>query len=494
MAALITPFPDFAYHPHQVEGIEWMMDRETDGRYCDGGILADEMGLGKTWETVGLLLNRPVPVSMILVPPVLQSQWAEVLEKSGIPHKVLTSSTKHPWRSIAGTRDILVLLATYDRATRNTEHIREEWTIDRILCDEGHVFRNGACTKRFQELSELPARYRWLLTGTPVQNRKKDFDNLLRWLDACYDPKWDTAGVIAETIMLRRTVEDVREAVPAFPTSKPVHYVHPTVMEEGSEEKKVFDRLVKRFQTAVDCHMEQWLVLELYLRIRQFLAHPQIYKNAMIKKHPKLYEGENKAWEGSASKMERFNSYLQEAEKRPTLVFTSFCDEMDFAEQALRRAGYRTWRICGGLGENGVQNAVNKSREAAAESNNVAVLVQIQAGNAGINLQHLPRIVFLSSHWNPSMVDQAVGRAYRIGQTQTVEVHHFLLADGAENNMDRHMASLHSEKRAIARTLHTKLRCASAIEARTVFEKLNAVCPDEVENRGFEFEVEEEEA
>ncbi len=482
--ALLTPFPAFTYHPHQAEGIEWMMARETDGRFCDGGILADEMGLGKTWETVGLLLNRPVPVSMILVPPVLQSQWAEVLRQSDIPHKILGTNEKNPWRSVAGSRDILVLLATYDRAARRMAAIRE-FQIDRILCDEGHVFRNGPSTRRFRVLGEVECRYRWLLTGTPVQNRKKDFDNLLQWLDACWDRKEDCPSYIADTIMLRRTVADVREAVPAFPTSKPVHYVHPTVMAADSEEKKVFDRLVKRFTTAVDCHMQQWLVLELYLRIRQFLAHPQIYKNAMMKKHPKLYEGEQPLWQGSASKMEGFRNYLDSAAKRPTLVFTTFREEMDFAEQALKQSGYRTWRICGGLGEHGVQHAVEKSRQAAEEGSDVAVLVQIQAGNAGINLQHLPRIVFLSSHWNPSIVDQAVGRAYRIGQTQEVEVHHFLLADGAEKNLDRHMASLHAQKRAIARTLHKKLRCDTAIPARIVFEQLNAVCPDEIE-RGME--------
>lgn len=460
-----------------------MMDHELHEMYCCGGILADEMGLGKTWETIGLFLNNPVPTTFLLVPPVLQGQWSDALAQSEIPHTILTGASSV--KKIRGTRvGIEVVLATYDRAVRSP--LLANYTFDRIVADEGHVFRNVR-TRRFQQLAEIEAPRRWLLTGTPVQNREADFRNLLTWLGACYDPAYDTLANIAQEVMLRRTVAEVREAVPAFPEAKPTHIIHAVTMPDG-EERRIFDRLVCRFKVAVATHMENWLILELYLRIRQFLAHPQIYRDAMNKKY-KVTDGSDSPWEDSASKMSKLAELLA-GPKSPTLIFTTFKEEMNYAETACRAAGYRTWRICGGQGAAGIDAAIRKSREAAA-GDNVAVLVQIQAGNAGINLQHLSRIVFLSSHWNPAIVDQAVGRSYRIGQTKAVEVHHILLADGAEKNLDRHMAGLHMRKRGIARGICRKLVCDSAVNVRTVFAELNAVCPDEVDRIG---DMEEEAA
>jgi SNF2 family DNA or RNA helicase len=501
--SLKTPFPSFAYHPHQDAGVRWMMSREEHGIYCYGGILADEMGLGKTWQTIGLLLNRPVADTLLLVPPVLHGQWQEVLRQSSIPYTYIDG---HKYRKIAppGSRaDIHVVLTTYDRASRKTDELKERYEFQRIVCDEGHVFRNGSSTARFRNLANIPAQNRWLLTGTPVQNRLSDFTHLLQWLDAGYDKQFDTLEVIAEEIMLRRCVADVRDVVKSFPEAKPVHHIHAVTMpgynleeddrdesDVDTQELDVFGTLVQRFTRAVDNRMESWLILELYLRIRQFLAHPQIYKDAMMKKYPPKAEDseerKDKLWRSSASKMAAFGEFMTTSTKAPTLIFTTFRGEMEFAEDACKKAGYSTWRICGGLGAAGIDAAIQKSKEAAAAGEAVAVLVQIQAGNAGINLQHLHRIVFLSSHWNPAIVDQAVGRAYRIGQTKPVEVHHFLLADGAEKNLDRHMASLHMHKRAVAKTLFAKLECDSAVDVRAVFDELNAVCPDEVDRFGEE--------
>ncbi len=110
-----------------------MMRREEDTSICRGGILADEMGLGKTWETIGLLLNRPVPTSLILVPPVLVGQWSDALAQAEIPHKMLIS--KQTWKTVVGKREgIQVLLSTYDRASRNMDTLRLE-SSDRMLCD-----------------------------------------------------------------------------------------------------------------------------------------------------------------------------------------------------------------------------------------------------------------------------------------------------------------------------------------------------------------------
>jgi hypothetical protein len=48
------------------------------------------------------------------------------------------------------------------------------------------------------------------------------------------------------------------------------------------------------------------------------------------------------------------------------------------------------------------------------------VLVQINSGNAGLNLQMCSRVYFTSPNWNPCTEIQAVSRAHRCGQTKPV--------------------------------------------------------------------------
>ena len=114
----------------------------------------------------------------------------------------------------------------------------------------------------------------------------------------------------------------------------------------------------------------------------------------------------------------------------------------------------------------------------------MALLVQIQAGGAGLNLQHCARVVFFSSHWNPAVVDQAIARAYRMGQTERVEVHHMLLADDAEKNLDRYMAMLHGLKREVAVEIHPGLFCDTAVEVEEILEELDAAMPEAVMGGG----------
>ncbi len=456
-----------------------MMSRESETAVlCRGGILADEMGLGKTWETIGLMLNNPVRETLILVPPVLQPQWAEALKKSDFPVSILQMGGKWKLQS-AGTRsDMNVRLATYDRAARYFSTF-ESIELDRVIADEGHALRNPN-TRRFQTLKRLVAPRRWILSGTPLQNKLDDFSSLLQWMCVNYRAANMNLRETAATLILRRVVADVADRITTFPEFKPVHRVHPVMMAPESKEKQVFDALVRRFQSAQDSQAQNWVVLELYLRIRQFLAHPQIYINAMHKKYKGDY-GRAKEWDSTACKMDAFEAIVTKADKRPTIVFTNFKEELRYAEGVLREAGYETWSICGGQNDAIRSAVIRKSQEAVAAGRPAAILIQIVAGNAGINLQHMNRIVFLSSHWNPAVIDQAVARAYRIGQTERVEVHHILLADGAEKNLDRYIAKLHGNKRDIARELHEKLICESAADPKEILRTLNEICPDEAD-------------
>ena len=483
MSSFTTPFEEFTYLPHQIEALHWMIAREDEcAEHVRGGILADEMGLGKTWMTIGLLLNAVVPNTLLIVPPVLQSQWGNALKKSNISYRILGPPKQNEsgsWLTHIGTSSssCMVTLATYDRAYTKVDYLLSDRTYDRIVCDEGHVLRNGPALRRFSELMRIGAARRWILSGTPIQNKKNDFMNLVQFL-GMDDAKRikSVLNEVAQVIILRRTVHDVREFVPAMPTIKPIHCVHPVVMPKGSEEETVFLALVRRLEHAVEVHAQMMIVLELYLRIRQFMAHPDIYVQALRKKYQDLYKRE--IWTGTASKMEAFRTFLKESPKTPTIVFATFKKEMDYAEVALRENGYSVYSIRGGMSDSQREFATQESKKLAEEGKPVAIVVQIIAGGAGLNLQHCSRVVFLSSHWNPAVVDQAIARAYRMGQTKTVEVHHFMIASGAEKNIDRLMAKLHSEKREIATTIHEKLYCDSAIDTNSVLAELDSVATD----------------
>ena len=65
--------------------------------------------------------------------------------------------------------------------------------------------------------------------------------------------------------------------------------------------------------------------------------------------------------------------------------------------------------------------------------------MQLQSGGVGLNLQHFNRVLFTGPWWTKALMDQAVGRAVRIGQRDVVEVHHVVLKEEEAMNIDTYM-------------------------------------------------------
>jgi SNF2 family DNA or RNA helicase len=64
------------------------------------------------------------------------------------------------------------------------------------------------------------------------------------------------------------------------------------------------------------------------------------------------------------------------------------------------------------------------------------ILIQFQAGGVGLNLQEFSRVVFMSPWWTAAMMQQAIGRAVRMGQKKQVKVMNLLLAEEEGMNID----------------------------------------------------------
>jgi hypothetical protein len=193
--------------------------------------------------------------------------------------------------------------------------------------------------------------------------------------------------------------------------------------------------------------------LELYMRIQQFLVHPQIYIESMRRKFRGAYPRPD--WVGGSTKWTACMTELARGvgEGVSQIVFCNFRDEMTRVAEAAATLGATVFSVRGGMTSEAVGAAVTGGREAAARGEPVVFVVQIVAGGAGLNLQFCSRVLFLSQHWNPAVVHQAVGRAVRIGQRAVVEVHLFRVVDAVMDNLDRRMVQIHMRKIAGAKEI-----------------------------------------
>ncbi len=453
---LLPPKVGIEYLPHQIDGVRWMMAREAEGApVCRGGILGDDMGLGKTFQTIGLMRNGLALRTLIVCPPALIAGWKEELRACGYSVRELTSAAS--WSpAVAGEEEREgVWLTTYPKATMYCRFLCAE-AFPRVVLDEGHVIRNGKDTARWTKAMSYAnrAQCRWILSATPVQNSYSDWKNLCTWLHVrCPN---SAVPEIGPTIMLRRTMEELRESIAALP-APPRFIAHDLSVPAGSAEEKLFRALCDQLQNVIDSHAVSALMkLELYLRIQQFLVHPQIYVESMRKKFRGAYPRPD--WAGTATKWTACVSELQRGVEAGAsqIVFCMFRTEMDRVAEEATAMGAAVFCVRGGMGAEAVGGAVSGARAAAGEGRPAVVVVQIVAGGAGLNLQFCTRVLFLSQHWNPAVVHQAVGRAVRIGQRAVVEVHLFRVVDDVMDNLDRRMVQIHLRKIAGAREI-----CAS---------------------------------
>ena len=422
-----------------------MLSREEEAApFCRGGVLADDMGLGKTFQTIGLLKNSSENLkTLIICPPALMAGWTEELRACGYVVHVLQSD----WQRVGKEEGTPVFLTTYNKAVLCADRPPLEG-FQRIVLDEGHVIRNGHATSRFRACMRISAGAvsRWILSATPIQNSVADWKNLCAFLRI----RTEHVALCAETVMLRRTMEELRDTMAALPPA-PRYIAHDLHISEARE-AQVFQTLCNQLQKALDSPLVSSLIkLELYLRMQQFLVHPQIYVDAMRAKFRGDYR--RPAWTGGATKWSAVMAEVRRAihEKIPTIVFCNFRDEMDRVLSEAAEMGGAVWAIRGGMGSEAVGETVAEARAAASDGKPVIVVVQIVSGGVGLNLQFCRRILFLSQHWNPAVVHQAVGRAVRIGQKSVVDIHLFRIVDDVLDNLDRRMVELHLAKIAGAR-------------------------------------------
>lgn len=206
---------------YQIQGIKFLLTNNA-------ALLADQMGTGKTVMSTTALriffIKGLVKKALIVAPSNLLNVWEEHLEKWAPELQFLTLNDTKEIRELLWEVKSHVYLVSYD--TLKNDYKDKFFTLkeffkdlDIIILDEAHNIKNKDTykSKAIKTLAK-EVKYKWALSGTPLQNNIKELVSLLEFLlpkEKELDKKSpDELKEILKPIMIRRLKKDVLKDLP----------------------------------------------------------------------------------------------------------------------------------------------------------------------------------------------------------------------------------------------------------------------------------------
>lgn len=370
-------------------------------------IIGDEMGLGKTVEALAVLAHlrsKGSHYSVVVCPAAVVTNWIrEIRAKSNLqPHRLHGPGREAASRSWIRSGGVAV---TTFEMLRWTEHrmLGLSDPIGCIVVDEAHYIKNPSAQRSQRAAGMIQSAHRAiLLTGTPLENRIDEFKNLVGYVrpDLMVDADDLSPRLFRRQVApayLRRNQEDVLTELPEL------------------------------------VEVDEWLPFSREDAARY--ADSVAAGNFMAMRRAALHDGKSE-------KMHRLIEIVQEAEDngRRVIVFSQFRDVLDRVAQAL--PGRVFGPLTGSVPAAARQVLVDQFSVAA----HGAVLVsQIVAGGVGLNIQAASVVVICEPQLKPTTEWQAIARARRMGQLETVQVHRLL----SEEGVDRRITAILERKQEI---------------------------------------------
>ncbi|WP_406152608.1 DEAD/DEAH box helicase [Streptomyces sp. NBC_01023] len=434
---------------YQLRGLNWLHRMTSLGL---GGCLADDMGLGKTITLIALHLHRQsdkesAGPTLVVCPASLMGNWQREIEKfaPGTPVRRFHGAA----RSLEGLADGEFVLTTYGTMRLDAERLAgAPWGL--VVADEAqHVKNPYSATAR--RLRTIGTRARVALTGTPVENNLSELWAILDWttpgllgrlgsfrtryaqaIEGGKDPAAaERLSRLVAPFLLRRRKSDPGIAPELPPKTETDRAVALTREQTGLYEAVVRETLAD-ISTA-DGFARRGLVVKLLTALKQICNHPAQY----LKEEEPLIEGRS-------GKMELLDELLGTilAEGASVLVFTQYVRMARLIEQHLAARGVPTLLLHGGTPVARRQDMVDRFQDGQVP----VFLLSLKAAGTGLNLTRAGHVVHFDRWWNPAVEAQATDRAYRIGQTQPVQVHRLI----AEGTIEDRIAAMLDRKRELA--------------------------------------------
>lgn len=373
-------------------------------------IVGDEMGLGKTVEALATLTHLRSKGDnrfLVVCPPAIVSNWIRetahhtrlLVHRLHGPETDRRAALKQ-WRRGGG-----VAVITYDLLGWALRNLSEQEIAD-IACvvvDEAHYIKNPAAVRSKNAAKVIAGVERAILmSGTPLENRVEEFRNLIRYIR----PGLARSASGSSALRFRR-------------------HVAPVYLRRNQED--VLTELPKLVE------VEEWLGLSPF--------GAQSYR-AAVRDGNFMAMRRATMLGNDSEKLRRLVEIVEEAEAngRRVIVYSYFLDVLGQVAAAL--PGTIFGPLTGKVPAARRQAMIDDFSAAGPGS---VLVSQITAGGVGLNIQAASVVVICEPQLKPTTEAQAIARAHRMGQIQSVQVHRLL----AENSVDERICEILAVKKAL---------------------------------------------
>lgn len=427
--------PGIMPYAYQLEGIRF-------AARAGKSILADEMGLGKTLQAIGtaMLLHRKGFVDSILVvcPTSLKYQWRKEI-RTFCGEEPLVVEGGHLKRKRLYRGDELFKIVSYN-AVSNDIKILKSLRTDMLILDEVQRLKNWN-TQLAKSARKIQSDYSLILSGTPLENKLDELYSIVQLVDQYrLGPYYlfrsnhiltdDTGKVLGykglnqvgaelAPILLRRRKADVALQLPER-MDKNLFVPMTKVQREMHEEfKSGVARLVLKWRRMHFLSETDRKRLLLLLSQMRMVCDSTYILDQKSRDDTKIEET-----------MDILDSILS-SEDEKAVIFSQWERMTRLVAQELDAVGIPYEYLHGGVPSAKRKGLIDRF----AEDPSVRVFISTDAGATGLNLQTASYVINLDLPWNPAVLEQRIGRIYRIGQRRNIQVINLVATDTIEEQM-----------------------------------------------------------
>ncbi len=416
------------YQEYGYKWLSYLMDNNL------GGCLADDMGLGKTLQAIAVLTRlheKKGTKSLVVMPKSLVYNWESEIKKFSPRLKV--GIYYGNFRNGDIIKKNSVILTTYGTIRNDIETIKE-YFFDAVILDESQNIKN-VNAQTTKAIMLLNTRHRIALSGTPIENNLSELYSLFRFLNPsmfgtleefnnCYAipiQRENDREAIEELkkkvypFILRRIKKDVLKDLP--------DKIEKTMyIEMNPDQKKLYDERRNYYYKMVHSQIKengigktQFFILQALNELRQITSCPEVKSIGV-----------------TSSKREVLINNIVEAVENghKVLVFTNYINSINNICEDLKKYDIKYLSMSGSTKDR--QLLVDKFQK----DNKYKVFVMtLKTGGVGLNLTAADTIFIYDPWWNKTVENQAIDRAYRLGQDRTVFSYKLILKDTIEEKI-----------------------------------------------------------